>query len=172
MKKPPQPQIRVRGSNELHPSVDTSVDAADVDVCATNIRHRKPNAAAPRVTHNRLGGAGPQTCRVGTPTDTCFRAALAWSSVHRCRPERFPVDLLNRSHAGAELDRPAQRVKDDFQLGDSSKKVGDIEVAQVRDAEDLTLHRTLPVGDHRAELLSELLHNRGPSQYLKGTEGP
>ena len=35
LKKSPQPQIRVRGRNELHPSVDTSVDAADVGVHAT-----------------------------------------------------------------------------------------------------------------------------------------
>ena len=35
MKESPQPQIRVRERHELRPSVDMSVDAADVGVCAT-----------------------------------------------------------------------------------------------------------------------------------------
>ncbi len=39
----PQPQIRVRG-NELRPSVDRSVDAADVGVCATTSDTASPAA--------------------------------------------------------------------------------------------------------------------------------
>ena len=47
--------------------------------------------------------------------------------------------------------------ENDFESRDDSEHVREIEITQVRDAEDLALHGALAVGDDGAEAFSEIL---------------
>src|ERR1035438_2463831 len=67
------------------------------------------------------------------------------------------VDFLDRRHARTIFHRQTVGFEDDFELRDNGEQVREIEVAQMRNAEDLALHRSLAVGDDGAEAIAEFL---------------
>src|SRR5579875_512711 len=81
--------------------------------------------------------------------------------LHRHRPAhgRVLVNLLHRGHSGSIFDGKAVHIQDDFQAGNHREEVGEIEVAEVGDAENFPLHRALPVGNDRPKAIAEFLHN-------------
>ena len=50
-------------------------------------------------------------------------------------------------------------VENNFRQATIANRSAEIEVAEVRDAENLALHRALAVGDDGAETVAELLHD-------------
>src|SRR5688572_24345208 len=59
----------------------------------------------------------------------------------------FGVNLLHRGDALPELHIDAVGGEDDLELGHHGKQIREIEIPEMRDAEDLSLHRALPVRD-------------------------
>ena len=74
-----------------------------------------------------------------------------------CSPVLCPESILRTNEAVAAHIHQFLCLKDNFETGDHGKQVGEIEVAEVRDAEDLPLHRSLTIGDDRSEAALEFL---------------
>src|SRR5581483_3973365 len=81
------------------------------------------------------------------------------------------VHALHRCDALAELHRNSVRVQDQLQLRHNREQVGKIEVPEMRDAENLPLHRSLTVGDDRAKAVAELLHDHSRIHALRRFDG-
>src|ERR1039458_6998139 len=82
------------------------------------------------------------------------------SCVHGLRRDRnLAINVLDRGDPGSKLHRVAVGVQDDLELRNHCEQIREIEVAQMRDAEDLPLHGALPVGDHGAETVAKLFHD-------------
>src|SRR5271154_6440418 len=67
------------------------------------------------------------------------------------------VCVLNGGDTDAELHRDPVGGKNDFELRDDGEQIGEVEVAEVRDAEDLAFHGPLAVGDDGTETVAEFL---------------
>ncbi len=87
-------------------------------------------------------------CAIGSAIRTFIYAATF------CAPL---VDSLDRRHAFAQFHILPVGPQDQFQSRDDAEHVGEIEVTEMRHAENLALHAALAVGDNRAEALFESL---------------
>src|ERR1039457_4620162 len=75
------------------------------------------------------------------------------------RQRGFCVYVLYRRHAGPEFHWNSVGRQNDFEFRDHSKQIRKVEIAQVRDAENLPLHRSLTVGDDGPEAIPKFLHD-------------
>ena len=71
------------------------------------------------------------------------------------------VHILRRAYAAAQLDLVAHFLQSDFQTSEHRQQIEKIEIAQVRQAEHLALHRTLAIGEDRAESRAHILNDFG-----------
>ena len=69
------------------------------------------------------------------------------------------VDFLDSRHAAAVFHRHAVGFENDFEARHHGEQIREIEIAQVRDAEDLPLHGALAIGDDGAEASAKFLHD-------------
>src|SRR5262249_3238974 len=84
---------------------------------------------------------------------------------------RFHVDLFDGAYARAEFHRVAVGVQNDFQARYDCEQIGEIEIAEMCDAENLPLHRALAVGDDRAEPIAEFLDDDARIEALRRAHG-
>src|SRR5271165_133860 len=87
------------------------------------------------------------------------RIRMAGPLDHRCfwRERDTGIRVLHGGDAGSEFHGEPVGGENDFELGDDGKEVGEIEIAEVRDAENLAFHGTLAVGDDGAEAIAVFL---------------
>src|SRR5947209_3445732 len=78
------------------------------------------------------------------------------------------VNALDRRYALAEFHVMTVRAQDQFESGDDTEHVGEIEIAEVRHAEDLAFHASLPVGDNGPEAFLEPLHDGAGIETRRG----
>src|SRR5580658_877031 len=88
-----------------------------------------------------------------------IRMALRLSAHCFLGESGLSVSVLYRGDPCAELHRLSVGGQDDFEFGDHSEEIREIEIAEVRDAKDLAFHRALAVGDHGPEALAKFLHD-------------
>src|SRR5438445_725114 len=99
-----------------------------------------------------------KTCREESRHGTHECVRYGYSAVNsRLGHSHIHVNPLHGGDTRAEPDRMAVRFQDDLQLGDHREQVGEIEIAEMRDAKNLALHRALSVGDDGAEAVAEFL---------------
>src|SRR5215218_4027078 len=104
--------------------------------------------------------------RSTSTSNSCFSSSTplsARASVMSTFTKLSPApgeDPLRRPNAAAQLHRIIERLQRQFGGGYSGDNVVRIEVAAMTDAEDLTLHRTLPAGDLYSVLAEHQPHQR------------
>ena len=81
------------------------------------------------------------------------------------------VYVLDRRDTSSECHREPVRCQDDFELGNYGEEVGKIEVAEMRDPENPTLHGPLAVRDNRAEASAELLDDHAGVHARRSPHG-
>src|SRR5947209_8048980 len=80
------------------------------------------------------------------------------SAVHRQLSQgHIHINSLHRRHTRAKPHRIPVRFENNLQLRNHREQVGEIEIAQVRDSENLALHRALSVRNDRSETVAEFL---------------
>ena len=71
------------------------------------------------------------------------------------------IYILRGAHAAAQFHLVANFLQRDFQSSEHRQQIEKIEIAQVRQAEHLALHRTLAIGEDRAEASAHILDDFG-----------
>src|SRR6185437_1133655 len=77
------------------------------------------------------------------------------------------VNVLHGGDTFAKRNRQALRRENDLKLRDHREQIREIEITEVRDAENLTFHRSLAVGNDRAEAVAEFLHDDAGIEALR-----
>ena len=83
----------------------------------------------------------------------------------------YKGDLLGGAHAGPQRDGHLQRVERQFQRGQQAQRLGEVEIAEVGDAEDAPLHAALPVGQRGPEGRPHLPDDGAGVHALGGADG-